>query len=150
MGAHKLFYILSSYLPFMTSFHLRLLNLVLLAFCFFFVIFLIPSLVFDFLEDDWTTLDGFYFVFISLTTIGLGDYVPGGNSHFVDIYSFFVGIFLLIGLVITSLTFTLAHDLPQLDLGYQLGRERDLEEDEERVEWHDTTSDEEELLLKEN
>lgn len=35
--------------------------------------------VFDLWEDGWTFFDGFYFSFITMTTVGLGDLVPGYN-----------------------------------------------------------------------
>lgn len=50
---------------------LLLLVLVVLSF------FVAPAAVFSTVEDSWSFLDGVYFCFISLCTIGLGDFVPG-------------------------------------------------------------------------
>ena len=52
--------------------HLAILLGVMVTLCF-----LVPAAVFAHLEEAWSFLDAFYFCFISLSTIGLGDYVPG-------------------------------------------------------------------------
>lgn len=49
-----------------------LLLLVLVLLCFF----VAPAAVFSTVEMSWSFLDGIYFCFISLCTIGLGDFVP--------------------------------------------------------------------------
>lgn len=59
--------------------------LAVLAVCSFLVI---PAAVFSSLEENWNFLDSFYFCFISLSTIGLGDYVPGeaANQKYREFY----------------------------------------------------------------
>ena len=65
------------YQPFnIRVFHLLAIASVLVAF-----FFLIPAAVFNVLEPDWNYLDSIYYCFISLTTIGLGDYIPGDSPN---------------------------------------------------------------------
>lgn len=53
-------------------FHLAIVGIISLTL---FIVF--PALIFAKLEPGWNFLDSLYYCFISLTTIGLGDYIPG-------------------------------------------------------------------------
>lgn len=135
------FKLLSSFirkLPHMDNFQVRLIHLALMGSVFLVFSILIPSVLFYVLEPEWTILDALYFVFISLTTIGLGDYIPGDSPPhlpYKDLYKTCVGLFLLFGLILTSLTLTVFYDIPQLNLGLHLHRHRDISEDgyEEKI-----------------
>jgi potassium channel subfamily K, invertebrate len=52
--------------------------------------------VFDEWEEGWTFFDGFYFSFITVTTVGFGDLVPG------DYLMLLCTLYILIGLALTS------------------------------------------------
>ncbi|KAM6223422.1 potassium channel subfamily K member 6 [Rhynchocyon petersi] len=65
------------------------------------IFFLVPAAIFVYLEEAWSFLDALYFCFISLSTIGLGDYVPGetpGQPHRA-LYKVLVTAYLFLGLV---------------------------------------------------
>ncbi|XP_053479356.1 potassium channel subfamily K member 6 [Ictalurus furcatus] len=65
------------------------------------VFFLVPATVFSTIEDSWTFLEAFYFCFISLCTIGLGDFVPGEqpNQKLRPLYKISVMVYLFVGLM---------------------------------------------------
>lgn len=59
--------------------YLRLVHLVLIMLFVLITVIFLPAVLFMYLEG-WNYFEAFYFCFISLTTIGLGDFVPG-ESH---------------------------------------------------------------------
>ena len=56
-------------------FNIRILHLIIVICIVLILFFGIPVAIFTHMEEEWTALDAFYYCFISLTTIGLGDYV---------------------------------------------------------------------------
>ncbi|XP_069049066.1 potassium channel subfamily K member 10 [Lepisosteus oculatus] len=71
--------------------------LFILAGCIVFVT--IPAVIFKHIEK-WTALEAIYFVVITLTTVGIGDYVAGGNRTipYKDWYKPLVWFWILVGL----------------------------------------------------
>ncbi|KAJ8359781.1 hypothetical protein SKAU_G00163060 [Synaphobranchus kaupii] len=91
--------------------------------------FLIPAAIFSALEEDWNFLESFYFCFISLSTIGLGDYVPGegSNQRFRELYKVGITIYLLLGLIAVLVvleTFCELQQLKQLRKMFYLKKEK--------------------------
>ncbi|KAJ8009216.1 hypothetical protein DPEC_G00086590 [Dallia pectoralis] len=77
------------------------------------VLFFLPAEVFYRLEPQWSYLESLYFCFISLTTIGLGDYVPGANDG--TLHKLAVTLYLLLGLVCLLVVVETFCELPQLE-----------------------------------
>ncbi|XP_041671040.1 potassium channel subfamily K member 1-like [Cheilinus undulatus] len=79
----------------------------------------IPAWIFVSVEKDWGFLESLYFCFISLTTIGLGDYVPGETHSKEDIthpqlYRLAITVYLLLGLVFVLVVLETCCELPQM------------------------------------
>ncbi|XP_028321071.1 potassium channel subfamily K member 6 [Gouania willdenowi] len=115
-------------------------HLVLLMVLVVLLFFVTPAAVFGVVETSWSYLDGFYFCFISLCTIGLGDYVPGmePEQKYRALYQSAVMVYLFLGLMMMYLllrTFHKMADLHGLTTFLQLPRceESDLDEEREPI-----------------
>uniref|UniRef100_A0A8C6TQK7 Potassium channel subfamily K member n=1 Tax=Neogobius melanostomus TaxID=47308 RepID=A0A8C6TQK7_9GOBI len=91
--------------------------------------FLIPAAIFSALEENWNFLESFYFCFISLSTIGLGDYVPGeaSNQKFRELYKVGITVYLILGLIVMLVvleTFCELQQLKQLRKMFYLKKEK--------------------------
>ncbi|KAG8287825.1 Potassium channel sub K member 1 [Homalodisca vitripennis] len=108
-------------------FNIRVLHLLIIAACHVILLMLIPAAVFATLEPDWDYLDSLYYCFISLTTVGLGDYIPGDspNQPYRPFYKVATTGYLLLGLTCTMLTLTIFYDIPQLNFGVLFLRRSD-------------------------
>ncbi|XP_076014679.1 potassium channel subfamily K member 6 [Genypterus blacodes] len=98
-----------------------------------------PAAIFNVLEASWSFLDAVYFCFISLCTIGLGDFVPGEQlgQKFRPLYKVSVMVYLFLGLMMMYLllrTFHRMADLHGLTAFLQLPRcEDDMDDDREPI-----------------
>ena len=59
--------------------------------------------------EDWDPLTSFYFCFISLTTIGFGDFVPGSSSENQENF-IYCSLYLMFGLALLSMCFNLMQE----------------------------------------
>ncbi|TRY78120.1 hypothetical protein TCAL_09780 [Tigriopus californicus] len=80
-----------------------------------FLMFLLPAAVFTTLESNWNYLDSLYYCFISLTTIGLGDFIPGDSpgQALRPVYKACTTFYLLAGVVSMMLLLTIFYNIPQ-------------------------------------
>jgi len=117
------------------TFTIRLLHLSIVVSLFLSIIFFLPAAVFVFTEKNWNYLDAFYYCFISMTTIGLGDYIPGENGSVQNrtIYKIVTTFYLFIGLVMMMTMLATIYEVPELNIGFHFYLRSDDELNEERV-----------------
>ncbi|XP_076029032.1 potassium channel subfamily K member 1-like isoform X2 [Oratosquilla oratoria] len=108
-------------------FNIRVFHLVIIALLSFALFLAVPSFIFAKLEEGWGFLDSIYYCFISFTTIGLGDYIPGDarDQPLRPVYKICITVYLLLGLTFVMLILHLYNDIPQLNLGLFLLRRSD-------------------------
>lgn len=59
------------------------------------------------LWENWSIVDGAYFCFVTLSTIGFGDLVPKNTFHGPELQLFACCAYLLLGLVLVAMSFSL-------------------------------------------
>ncbi|XP_077991340.1 potassium channel subfamily K member 1-like [Glandiceps talaboti] len=100
------------------AFTIQLIHVSILGFLFLVFFYLIPALIFCILEIEWSYLDAIYFCFISLTTIGLGDYIPGEHPQdYRNLYKVCVVAYLILGLICMVLLVELIVQIPEFNAG---------------------------------
>jgi hypothetical protein len=98
-------------------FAIRILHLLIITLVLLILILILPALIFSYFESEWTFLDSFYYCYISLTTVGLGDFVPGTSTANASqrLYRLCIIIYLYGGLSMIMLWIALILRIPQLN-----------------------------------
>ena len=84
-----------------------------------FILFLIiPAVILDLMEPLWSWFDSVYYCFISLTTVGLGDFIPGDepDQEARSVYKTGVTLYLVLGLMGVMTMVNLVSNIPELDM----------------------------------
>lgn len=87
---------------------LSILAPICLCLCMMIIYIMIGALVLYRLEE-WPLLDGIYFCFMSLSTIGFGDLVPGLKKESTSTL-WFCSIYIMSGMALTAMCFNVLHD----------------------------------------
>lgn len=120
-------------------FNIRILHFSIVTVLVISLFFLVPASLFQYLEPGWDYLDSLYYCFISLTTIGLGDYVPGDtpNQPLRALYKACTTGYLLVGLTFMMLFLSVLYDIPQLNFGlFFLMKSDEMTSDPEKMRLH--------------
>ena len=117
---------------------LRAVNVSLLAILIVTFILLLPALFFS-LTEDWGYFNSLYFCFITLTTVGLGDYTPGDGkkwlgSTYRNVYKVLCVLYFLIGLSFMVLILEMCARVPEDHPGMLFTCHKPMLNDEEETE----------------
>jgi len=98
-------------------------------------LFIIPSIIFQHIEENWSFIDAFYFCFISLTTIGLGDLVAGDSPIQRNrlFYKICLTVYLLVGVTLMMLIVAMISQMPELRLIQYFLSEKEVENEHDRL-----------------
>uniref|UniRef100_A0A224YW85 Potassium channel subfamily K member 1 n=1 Tax=Rhipicephalus zambeziensis TaxID=60191 RepID=A0A224YW85_9ACAR len=121
------------------AFNIRVLHLFIVGLLVVVFFFLVPAAIFSSLEPEWDYVDSLYYCFISLTTIGLGDFTPGDSYEqpYRPLYKVAVVGYLLVGLTAMMLLLNVLYDIPQLNVGvFFLLKSDEMTNDPEKVRLH--------------
>ncbi|XP_050036145.1 potassium channel subfamily K member 1-like isoform X3 [Dermacentor andersoni] len=121
------------------AFNIRVLHLFIVGLLVVIFFFLVPAAIFSSLEPEWDYVDSLYYCFISLTTIGLGDFTPGDSYEqpYRPLYKVAVVGYLLVGLTSMMLLLNVLYDIPQLNVGvFFLLKSDEMTNDPEKVRLH--------------
>ncbi|XP_064622316.1 uncharacterized protein LOC135484612 [Lineus longissimus] len=101
-----------------TPAYIRFLHLFIVFTILLLLVFIIPAVIFTTIEEEWNFLDSIYYCFISMTTVGFGDYIPGEqpNQSYRTVYKGFITIYLLLGCIIMLFTLAVMYEIPELNL----------------------------------
>jgi len=101
-----------------SSVQIRVLHLCLVSGLVLLFLLLLPALVLDLVEPVWSLFDSLYYCFISLTTVGLGDFIPGDSpgQQARSVYKTLITVYLIIGLVAVMTLVNIVTTTPDLDL----------------------------------
>ncbi|XP_055053016.2 LOW QUALITY PROTEIN: potassium channel, subfamily K, member 7 [Misgurnus anguillicaudatus] len=96
--------------------HAALLHCSVLTLCTATLFFLLPAGALCLLENDWSYLESLYFCFISLSTIGLGDYLPGRTKSQATLQGleFATSCYLIVGLIMLLVVLESIWELQQI------------------------------------
>jgi len=115
-------YLLTKMDNMMKSFYIHILHLTIITSIVATMVIFLPALIFYNLEREWSYPDSVYYCVISMTTIGLGDFVPG-EDYSSDIqkavYKVLVTLYMFMGLILVLANIATICQIPQINAIYR-------------------------------